>query len=146
MNAMNPMNFFETDFSKLMTDFKMPGVDVDTLVGSQRKNIDALTQANRLAFEGMQAVMRRQQEIVQQMTGEMQSAMTDLMAQSAPEDKVAHQAELLRNSFEKLLESMRELAELMAKSNNECADVLSKRFTESLTELKKQVETLKKQA
>lgn len=144
MNARNPMNFFETDLSKVMADFKMPGVDMEDVISAQRRNIDAVTQANRLAFEGMQAVMRRQQEVAQQMLTEMQASMKELMAQSAPEEKVAKQTELLQANFEKLLENMRELTELMAKSNNECADVLSKRFSESLTELKKQVEALKK--
>lgn len=140
----NPMNFFETDFSKVMADMKVPGVDMDQVISTQRRNIDAVTQANRLAFEGMQAVMRRQQEIMQQMMGEMQGSMTELMTQSAPEEKVAKQTEILQDNFEKLLENMRELAELMAKSNNDCADVLSKRFSESLSELKKQVEAVKK--
>jgi phasin family protein len=76
----------------------------------------------------------------------MQTSMNELMTQSAPEDKVARQTEILRHTFEGMLGNMRELTELMAKSNNECADVLSKRFSESLNELKKQVETLKKQA
>mgnify|MGYP001192485302 CR=1 FL=1 len=143
MNARNPMNFFETDFTKVMADFKMPGVDMDNVINSQRRNIDALTQANRLAFEGMQTVMRRQQEVLQTMLAEMQGCMNELMTQSAPEEKVAKQTELLQQNFEKLLENMREMTELMAKSNNECADVLSKRFSESLAELKSQVESLK---
>ena len=144
MNARNPMNFFETDFTKVMADFKMPGVDMDNVINSQRRNIDALTQANRLAFEGMQTVMRRRQEVLQTMLAEMQGSMNELMTQSAPEEKVAKQTELLQQNFEKLLENMREMTELMAKSNNECADVLSKRFSESLAELKSQVESLKK--
>ena len=88
--------------------------------------------------------MRRQQEVLQTMLAEMQGSMNELMTQSAPEEKVAKQTELLQQNFEKLLENMREMTELMAKSNNECADVLSKRFSESLAELKSQVESLKK--
>lgn len=146
MTVRNPMSFFETDLSKLITDMKMPGVDVETVLASQRKNIDAVTEANRLAMEGMQTVMRRQAEILRTMLDEMSSASQELMASSAPEDKVVKQTELLQAQFEKVLSNMRELTELVAKSNNECAEVLTKRFSESLSELREQVETAKKAA
>src|SRR5450631_1202053 len=54
------------DFSKLTKDFKLPGVDIATIMDREKKNIEALTEANRIAFEGWQALVRRQAEILQE--------------------------------------------------------------------------------
>jgi phasin family protein len=132
------------DISKLTADYKLPGVDMDQLLVAQRKNIEALTAANQLAFEGMQAVLRRQTEILRQSMEQASSMVTELMATGAPEDKVAKNAELAKVAFEKALANMRELAEMVAKSNAEAAEVISKRVSESLDELKVAVQKAKK--
>ena len=124
------------DVSKLMSEFKLPGVDVEFVLASQQKNIQALTAANQLAFEGFQAVVRRQSEIVRQTMEQTSSMVTELMAAGSPEDKVAKQADLVKLAFEKALSNARELAELVAKSNSEAADVINKRVSESLEEVK----------
>ena len=128
--------FFEMDVSKMMSEFKVPGVDIDAIMASQRKNIEAVTAANQLAIEGMQAVVRRQAEILRQTMEETSSMVTEVMGPGTPEDKMAKQAELVKVAFEKALANMKELAEMVAKSNTEAANVISKRFSESLEELK----------
>ncbi|EWY41132.1 phasin [Skermanella stibiiresistens SB22] len=125
-----------TDVSKMMSQFKVPGVDVEAMVAAQQKNIQALTAANQLAFEGFQAVARRQSEILRQTIEQTTSIVSELLAAGSPEDKVAKQADLVKVAFEKALANTRELAELVSKSNSEAADVINKRVTESLEELK----------
>ncbi|MFM2044735.1 MAG: hypothetical protein RLY86_3311 [Pseudomonadota bacterium] len=131
---MDPSKFM--DMSKMMVDFKVPGVDLDGVLAAQRKNIEALTAANQLAVEGLQAVLRRQGEIVRQTMEEASSTMTEMMAAGTPEDKIAKQAELVKAQFEKSIANMRELAEMVAKSNSEAAEVLTSRMTESIEEMK----------
>ena len=48
------------DFTKLMSQFRLPGVDFTAFVDRERKNIEALAKANRIAFEGWQRLVRRQ--------------------------------------------------------------------------------------
>ncbi len=128
--------FFEIDVSKILSEFKLPGVDVDAILASQRKNIEAVTAANQLAIEGVQAVVRRQSEILRQTLEETGAIMTEALGGGSPEEKVAKQADLVKTAFEKALANMKELAELVAKSNTEAANVISKRVSESLEELK----------
>ena len=125
-----------TDVSKLMSEFKLPGVDVESAFAAQQKNIQALTAANQLAFEGFQAVARRQSEILRQTIEQTTSIVSELLAAGSPEEKVAKQADLVKVAFEKALANTRELAELVTKSNSEAADVINKRVSESLEELK----------
>ena len=128
--------FLEFDLSKVLGDYKVPGLDVESILASQRKNIEAVTAANQLAIEGLQAVLRRQAEIVRSSVEEASSYVNQVAAAGTPEEKAAKQAELVKVAFEKALANAKELAELVAKSNTEAADVLSKRVSESLDEVK----------
>ncbi len=128
--------FMDMDISKMMSDLKLPSIDVDQMMASQRRNIEALTTANKLAFEGMQAVARRQADIMRQMTEEMSSMLTGMMSAGSPEERVARQTDMAKQAYEKILASMRELGEMLSKSNTEAAEVIQKRISDSLDELK----------
>jgi phasin family protein len=128
--------FFDFDISKYLGDFKVPGVDVDTLVSSQRKNIEALSQANKLAYDGMQAVVKRQVEILRQTMDEVAQVTKDMSEPGNPQDKAAKQAELAKDAFERSLSNMRELAEMMAKANSEAFELLNKRFSQNMDEVR----------
>lgn len=127
---------FDFDVTKYMSELKVPGVDVDALVATQQKNLEAMTAANRLAFEGMQAIAKRQAELIRQAVEEAAAAATGLAGASTPADKMVKQTELAKEAFERAVSSAREVAEMMAKSNTEVTDLLNKRFTEVLDELK----------
>lgn len=43
----NPFQSF--DLAKMMSEFKIPGVDWEAMMTSQRRNIEALTNANHVA-------------------------------------------------------------------------------------------------
>ena len=136
----NPFGDFDfskmMDPSKLMGDFKVSGVDMEKVVSSQRRNLEALTAANQLAVEGMQAVARRQAEIFRQAMEESSAAMRAVMAAGSPEDKAARQTELTKEAFKRAIANMRELAEMVAKSQGEALEVINKRVTDSLDELR----------
>ena len=144
-NSNDPMNFFgQMDFSKMMQDFKVPGVDMESLMETQRKNVEALNQANRVAVEGMQALAQRQSEIMRQTMDEMRAAMEDLSKSANAQEMSTKQAELVKEAMEKALANMRELAEMVSKSNTEAFEVVNQRVNESFEELKGLVEQGKK--
>ena len=139
-NPFNPfanVDFSKFDFSKMMGDFKIPGFDMQAAMDAQRKNIEALTAANQAAVQGMQAVAQRQAEILSQAMNEVSAVAQQLAsASSNPQEMTAKQAELARKAFEQALANMRELAEMVSKSNTEAFAIINKRVTESLQELK----------
>jgi phasin family protein len=134
--ATNSNPFLKMDVTKMMGEFKLPGVDLEKVASAQRKNVEALTSANQLAAEGFQAIARRQTEIMRQTLEEAGKSMRDLMEHSAPEDRMVKQTELAKTAFEAALSNMRELAEMVAKANSEAFDVINRRVAESLDELK----------
>ena len=140
----NPFNFdFSqfTDVEKMMSKFTMPGLANGALAEAQRKNIEALTTANKVAFEGAQALAQRQTEILRQGMEELSKAMQEMASGGSPAQALGKQAELVKESYEVGLANLRELTEMSAKSQAEAIDVLNKRFTESLDEWRQVVAT-----
>jgi phasin family protein len=135
--------FLDTDFSKAFAGFTLPGFDVETVLASQRKNIEALTQANQLAVEGVQAMARRQAEIAREVIDEASAVLREIVQPTVPEDRIAKNAELLKQTFERSLANTRELTLMLAKANTEAFDVVAKRvaagFEEIRDEAKKRV-------
>lgn len=128
--------FPEFDVTKMFASFTVPGFNVPALMAAQRKNIEAITQANQLAIEGVQAVARRQAEITREALDEAPELFRELSQPGAPQEKFAKNAEIAKTSFEKGLSSARELTELFAKANTEAFNVITKRMTESFSEMR----------
>ena len=125
------------DVTKIMGDFRVPGIDLEAAVASQRKNIEALTQANQLAVEGVQALMRRQVEITRKAMEDFSAMFRDFVQPNgSPEDRFAKQAEYSKHAIEKGLSNAKELTELVTKANTEAFNVINKRVTESLDEIR----------
>lgn len=135
MKDMDPGKMME-EFSKMLKQYNLPGVDMDSLMASQKKNMEALTAANRVALEGMQAVAKRQAEILQETMNEASKAVDVLSKAGSPTEVAAKQAELAKGAFERALSNMRELAEMVAKSNEEATSTINARISATLDEIK----------
>ena len=109
--------------------------DVGALVTSQRKNIEALTQANQYAVEGVQKVLHRQFEIAGQTLDDLSAMVRDLLEPNgSPESWMAKQAEFSRKAFENGLANVRELTETVAQANTAAFNTIGRRLTEALDE------------
>lgn len=125
-----------TDMMRMLADFRMPMMpDLEALASAQRRNLEALSQANRVALEGAQAIARRHMEILQQGMGELTQSMQALATQD-PQSSAGKQAELMKASYEKAVANMKELADLIQKSSEEALSVLNKRFAEAMDEVR----------
>ncbi len=127
---------FDMDITKMMADFKMPMVDMQQWMTISRKNIEAVSAANQLAVEGIQALIKRQAEIVQASIKDANSIVSEITAAGTPEDKILRQVELVKSAYENVISNTKELAEIAAKSNEEAIEVISGRVSDSLDEIK----------
>jgi phasin family protein len=128
-------DFSKFDIQKVFADFKIPGVDVQELLSAQKKNIAALTEANKHAVEGLQALARRQAEILQQAMKSAAAAAKEAAGAGGPKQAAAKQAELAKAAFEHAVANMREMAEMVGKSSEQALSVISKRVSEGLDEI-----------
>lgn len=125
-----------TDLTRMMQDYQVPGIDWQELMASQQKNVEALTKANQVLFEGAQAVIQREVEIMQKAMQEFAEASQDLMQEGDPQAQAQKRLELAKASFEAALRNMRELAELAGRSNREALEMINKRAMESFDEIR----------
>ncbi|WP_424134734.1 phasin family protein [Roseomonas chloroacetimidivorans] len=126
----------EMDPMRLLSEMRVPMVDVEALAAAQRRNLEALSAANRVALEGAQAVARRHMEILQQSMSDMTEAVRGASTGGNPQERAAKQAEIVKASYEKAVTNMKELADLIQKSNAEALTVLNKRFSEAMDEVR----------
>lgn len=135
---MSSNGFSPEEMMRAFTSMKMPAMpDFQAFADAQKRNLEALTTANKLAMEGAQAVGRRNLEIMQQVMSEMTQAVQSMTTmEGSPNVKAAQQAELMKTAYERAVANMQEIAELIQKSNGEAVGVLNRRFAEALEEVK----------
>ena len=137
MSGQGSSNRPEADMMRTLADFRLPGMpDVEALAAAQRRNFEALSAANKVALEGAQAVARRHMEILQQSMSEMTQAMQSMTGAQDPQARATKQAELLKVAYERAVANMREVADLIQKSNTEALSLLNQRFSEAMEEVK----------
>lgn len=129
------------EFTKLFSQLRIPAMpDMEALLAAQRRNVEVLTAANRVALEGAQAVARRHMEIMQQSMTEMSEAVKALSASDDPKARAARQAELLKSSYEQAVTNLRELSDMIQRANAEAISLLNRRFSEAMDEIKGLIE------
>lgn len=124
------------EFSSAMKQFRLPGVNIESVVDSQKKNLEALTSANRVAFEGLQAVAKRQAEILQETMNEASKAVDSVSKAGSPPEMAAKQLEIAKQAFDKAIGNMRELAEMVSKANEAAANTVNGRISATFDEIK----------
>ncbi len=121
------------DIGKLLEQLKLPGLDLQAISESQRKDMEALAQANQQAYAGMQALAERRNEILQEALAQWQQAMQG----SDGTDLLAKGAEHAQQSLQQALAHIRELGEMEAASRNAVWKTVQDRMQESFAGLQK---------
>lgn len=138
-------NFFDPSLIKQMMPKQglssTPSFDLKAILELNRKNTQALTDATQMAFEGVQEAVSRQTELMTQMMQDNSQIATTIMTDGTPEQKVQRQTELMRKSYESTVRNARELSEIISKSGEDVAGIISRRITASLNEFKSAFDT-----
>jgi phasin family protein len=125
------------EMTKRFSELRFPSMvpDSSALMAAHRRNMEVLSNANRLALEGAQAVARRHMEIMQQTMTEFTEHARELTHAETPQAKAAHQAALVKKSYERAVANIKDLSDLIQRSNAEALGVLSDRFKEAMEEV-----------
>ncbi|OUM02680.1 phasin family protein [Variovorax sp. JS1663] len=121
------------DLGKLIEQYKLPGVDVGALMEWQRKDMEALAEANRQAYEGIQALAQRRGEILRDTLAQWQQALGSV----ASPDAMSKQSEAAQRGIEQAMANFRELAEMEAQTRNNAWKVVQDRLQENMANLQK---------
>jgi phasin family protein len=126
-------------FSTFVRGLKLPEVDINEIMASQRKNIEAFTKSVQTATEGAAAVARRQAEILGAALEQAKTMMREMTVPGSPTETVAKQTEFAKKAFETAMANARELAEMVETANREAFEIIRKRTSETLDEIRKSV-------
>ena len=126
------------NINELLERFRLPGVDFAALAEAQRKNMQALQEANEKAYTGALSLAQRQAQIFEETMTQWQKAAKDLVGKN-PTESLAIQADLARKAIESALTHMRELAEIAAKSQTEAFEIIAKRVRAGIEEFREQL-------
>ena len=125
------------DLAALMQGLAIPGLDLETVTDIQRRNWEALLDANRAAAEGYQNLINRQVEIIQSTVQDVsetfQKAVQDGGKGNAPSDQV----ETAQAGLEQAMGNLRELAEIAQEANTAPIRIVQDRISESVDEWRK---------
>jgi hypothetical protein len=130
--AVNPF----VDMAKMLEQFKMPGLDMTSMVEAQQKSVEALIEANRLAYQSIQAIVQKQTEMFTRVTQAMQAA----AAATAGADPT-RLAEIARRAFETVVADMTELAEMARQSQSDAIARMTDRANEHTQEFTKRMQS-----
>lgn len=128
-------NPFDFDMTKIFADFRVRPFDVEAIWAAQRRNVEALSQANQAAVAGVQALAKRQIELTREAFEGFAALMHDLAQPASAETRVAKNTDFAKQVLESGVKNGSEIASIAAKAGSQAADILHKRTTESLDEI-----------
>lgn len=127
---------FTEMFEKFGKDLKLPNVDVQKMLDSQRKNLEALQKSAAASAAGASALIERQRANIEQALAEVAKVAESYRAGGSPQELMAKQTELARKSFDTALRNVEEAAEIVRKAGDEAIEVLRRRIRESAEEIR----------
>ena len=131
---MYKMPFADFDPARLMADFKIPAFDAEGAMALHRKNVEAMTAAGQMAFEGAGAFMRRQGELAREAAEASAANMNMFFGDASFEDKAERSAVLVKGAWESAVAGTGELAEMSAKTGREVFGTIDKRVRDAMDE------------
>ncbi len=102
--------FNANDFTKMMSDAKMPMMNTDALMAAQAANMEAFMEAQEAAAAGFQDMFRQQVALYEEAMAEAKKAMADFDPSKMSPDAAKAQSEMVQGAYEKAIQHMNELA------------------------------------
>ena len=129
----NPMD----NVTKMLEQFKVPGIDMTAFIESRRKDIDALVEANKAAQDAMQALARKQTEMLTEAMQGIEEAVMSAASGAGGIADPAKQAELARKAYQKTLSDLKELADMARKQQSDAMASLTRRAATNMADVQK---------
>jgi phasin family protein len=124
-------------------DLGLPKVDVDKLIESHKKNIDALSQSATVAAQGAQSVAQKQREIFEAGLQEATKLAQGYQPLGKLQDNLALQTEFAKKVFEIAVKGAQESATTARQSTSEAVKIIQDRLKESFDEMRSSVNRTK---
>ena len=133
-DMLNPMKNLKAMTDRLQ-ELNLTG-GASKLLESGQKDLQALMQANEKSYQGLQTVVQRQTEMIKSAITEWQTAAKEMPGKD-PKANLAKLDELGRQSFQRAIDDIKELANLAAKSQADAFELVRQRIQANVDEVTK---------
>jgi phasin family protein len=124
---------------KFGSDLGLPKLNVDELLQTQKKNIDALSESAKVAAQGAQSVAQKQREILEAGLREATTLARQYKPLGQVHENIALQTEFARKVFEITVQGAQESASTARQSTAEAVKIIQDRVKEGLEEIRASV-------
>ncbi len=114
-------------------NFKMPGIDMNTLMDSYRKNLEILGLINKMSMEVCNGVIKLQSAFVKQMISDMGSIWEKA---GKPADMIAKLGDVTRDTIVKAVGNSKQISDMLVSTSNDLTSAVTKRMKDSVEEVK----------
>ena len=121
---------------KFGSDLGLPKLNVDELLQTQKKNIDALGQSAKVAAQGAQSVAQKQREVLEAGLREAATLAREYKPLGKIHENIALQTEFARKMFEIAVQGAQESASTARQSTTEAVKIIQARVKESFEEIR----------
>ncbi len=121
--------------NQLLERTNLAGFDTAGIVEARRRDIEAILEANRIVYQGAQALAQKQLEILRTTMSAAREAVTEGSFSGTPLEIANRQRELLSKAFQMSLAHMRELADIVRKAQSEAFAVVKGQVEHDIREL-----------
>ena len=123
-----------SDLTQLIQGLKLPNFDVQALAEWQRKDMEALVEANREAFEGIKALAEKRNEILRDTLAQWQEALT---LPATGKDALRERTEATKGGVEHAIANFKELSTIESEARKKAWAVVQDRMQENMVNLQK---------
>jgi phasin family protein len=121
---------------KFGADLGLPKLNVDELLQTQKKNIDALGQSAKVAAQGAQSVAQKQREVLEAGLREATTLAREYKPLGKVHENLALQTEFARKVLDIAVKGAQDSASTARQSTAEAVKIIQDRVNESFEELR----------
>ncbi|MBY0293436.1 MAG: TIGR01841 family phasin [Alphaproteobacteria bacterium] len=123
--------FMEEGF-RSFKQFKFPGADMETLLSTHQRNMELMNAAQKITTETTQTVMDLQKQYFKSIFDQWNDEVKNSFSKAPSEEKTAHQTETAKAAIDQTIKHVRDVNDIIAKSNETIIESIQKHFKESL--------------
>ncbi len=136
MKLFDPMQVMN-QLQRNMERYTVGGFQLADLMQNQRKNLEALMEANRILFTSTQQLLQRQNELLNQAGQEAAAAASALAAGSDLKELPQLQVQMLTEHYNRSVTTLQEATDMIIRAQQQAMQVLDQRWQEHIQELQR---------
>ncbi|RZI45405.1 phasin family protein [Candidatus Finniella inopinata] len=116
---------------------KMPKIDHEAILSHHKKNLDALSDAQKMAVDVIKNIAQLQTQFMRQTFEEMQSSFKEVMQSPASKEKLKAHADNVKQSLFKAVDHHSNISDIVLKSHKDVYSLVQDRFKDGAQSLNK---------